>query len=509
MDIRNKKSILDLFEETVQKFPERISAIDPEKKITWNELKSKAMCAANVILAKVHPKESGYPIAVYSEKSVDLLSTILGINYAGGFYTYLNPEQPADRLKKILTVLEPKAVIVEDALLEQFQNVDYPCEVISFSMMQAKRGVDKTGDVREKINRETPLYGVFTSGSTGVPKCVLVSHGAAMDFINHFVDIFEFTEQDVIGNQAPFDFDVSIKDIVTAYFTGAALVLIPRGYFSTPPRLLDYICDNHVTNLTWAVSALCIISGLKGFAYRVPKEVKRVMFSGEVMPMKHLMIWQEQLPGATFVNLYGPSEITCNCTYFTLNRTYEKDEKLPLGKVFPGRRVVLLDEKNQVITKPNIPGELCVTGESIAIGYYHNEEQTQKHFVTFEEEDGTRVRMYRTGDMAMMEADGEMYFAGRKDFQIKHMGHRIELEEIERSINAVEGVERCICTYDGEKKRLSSYYTGTIEKKELHLFLKEKLPVYMVPSKFQHVKTFILNKNGKIDRKVLDELEVI
>jgi acyl-coenzyme A synthetase/AMP-(fatty) acid ligase len=117
--------------------------------------------------------------------------------------------------------------------------------------------------------------------------------------------------------------------------------------------------------------------------------------------------------------------------------------------------------------------------------------------------------MYKTGDMAEIQEDGEMYFAGRKDFQIKHMGHRIELEEIERGINAVDGVERSICTYDADKKRITAFYTGAMEKKELHLKLKEKLPVYMVPNRFSHVREFRLNKNGKIDRKVLNELEVI
>jgi len=182
-----------------------------------------------------------------------------------------------------------------------------------------------------------------------------------------------------------------------------------------------------------------------------------------------------------------------------LERKYEKDERLPLGKVFEGREVRLLDENDKVITESNITGEICVTGESLAIGYYHNEEQTKAHFVNYTEADGRVVRMYRTGDMATIEEDGQMYFAGRKDFQIKHMGHRIELEEI----------ERCICTYDAAKKRITAYYTGSMEKKELHLKLKEKLPVYMVPNRFNHVKEFILNKNGKVDRKVLSDLEVI
>ena len=361
--------------------------------------------------------------------------------------------------------------------------------------------------IRREIRNTDPLYGIFTSGSTGTPKCVLVEQQSVMDFIRHFVEIFEFTEEDIIGNQAPFDFDVSVKDIYSAWMTGASLLLIPREYFSTPPRLLDYICDNHVTNLTWAVSALCIISGLKGFGYRVPTELKRVMFSGEVMPIKQLTIWQENLPETKFVNLYGPSEITCNCTYFPIERRYGKEEKLPLGKVFPGRTVILLDEEDRPVEAAGVPGEICVMGESLAREYYHNPEQTAKHFVRYVEKDGTTRRMYRTGDLAVLDENGEMVFAGRKDFQIKHMGHRIELEEIELQMNALEGVRQSCCSYDAKRSRLSAYYTGDEAASEVHRQLKEKLPAYMVPWKFHHVKEFRLNKNGKIDRKVLTELE--
>jgi non-ribosomal peptide synthetase component F len=258
MNMTEFKSVLDVVEHTAERFPERVAAIDPEGQITWSSLVQEAKLIANRILSEVGLQEEGYPVAVFSEKSIHLLESILGINYAGAFYTYINPEQPADRIAKILEVLEPKAVLVEDGLLERFAEVEAEIPVIPFSDMKMEG--ELVEQERAYVNRETPLYGIFTSGSTGTPKCVLIAHGSAMDFISHFVETFGFTESDVIGNQAPFDFDVSIKDIVTAYFTGASLVLIPREYFSTPARLLDYICDNHVTNLTWAVSALCIIS---------------------------------------------------------------------------------------------------------------------------------------------------------------------------------------------------------------------------------------------------------
>ena len=199
---------------------------------------------------------------------------------------------------------------------------------------------------RRKAGSSTDiLYGIFTSGSTGTPKGIVVSHKAVIDFITHFTEIFGINEEDRIGNQAPFDFDVSVKDIYSAVMTGAALVLIPRQMFSVPAALLDYLCEKKTTVLIWAVSALTMISALGGLKYRIPSDVRKVMFSGEVMPGGQLALWQQALPGAEFVNLYGPTEITCNCTYFSVKKICGEEEKLPIGKAFPGRKVFLLTEE--------------------------------------------------------------------------------------------------------------------------------------------------------------------
>ncbi len=486
--------------------------------------------------------ETGQPVAIFSDKNCSELTALLAVIYAGGFYVCINPEQTESRIASILAVLEPKLVIASDAYMERLKTTGYDGETLSLDGLMETLGSEPTAEsdmaflreVRQMIRSDNPLYGIFTSGSTGTPKCVLVEQQAVINFIGRFVTIFDFDAEDVIGNQAPFDFDVSVKDIYSALFTGASLVLIPREYFSTPPRLLDYICDNHVTSLTWAVSALCIVSGLKGFGYRVPTAVRRVLFSGEVMPIRQLCIWQENLPDAEFVNLYGPSEITCNCMYYRVQRRFNRDEKLPLGKVFPGRQVLLLDEENRPVTTPGEPGEICVLGESLARGYYHNPEQTAAHFVWYpgestgitecaekagSSEDAAisenmaehngRKRMYRTGDLAVLDEQGQMFFAGRKDFQIKHMGHRIELEEIELQMNALDGVTRSCCAYDSKRSRLTAYYTGEAERESVHRRLKEKLPAYMIPWKFIHVREFRLNKNGKIDHRLLPELEVL
>ncbi|MDD5922471.1 MAG: AMP-binding protein [Eubacteriales bacterium] len=534
--MKDQNSILDALEKTGLRHKDKIAVKDPEAGYTWSELIVRSKRAGKCIAAAANGRIR-FPAAILADKSADLLSAMTGVIYAGGFYAVINPEQPAKRIEKILETLSPEVMIAESKYQEKLLEAGYSGRIYDLELLfsedkedsdasspeaqeETKSCPDAPGEakayprasekvmagIRENLSRESPLYGIFTSGSTGNPKCVLVSHGAVIDFIGHFAELFDFRSDDVIASQAPFDFDVSIKDIFTAFFTGASLLLIPREYFSTAKTLMDYLCDNHATSLTWAVSALCIISGLHCFSYRVPDRLRRVMFSGEVMPVKQLNIWMDHVKNARFVNLYGPSEITCNCMYYEVKRSFATDGKLPLGKEFPGRTVLLLDEGGNVIHEKNQPGEICVMGESLALGYYGNPEETARHFVRFGPEG---QRMYRTGDLAYYGDDGEMYFAGRKDFQIKHMGHRIELEEIERSIDSAEGVERCLSTFDQKKNRIYLYYKGEIDKKTLHRKAKELLPLYMVPNKFIHVKDFLLNKNGKTDRKALPTLEEV
>ena len=313
-----------------------------------------------------------------------------------------------------------------------------------------------------------PLYINFTSGSTGVPKGVTVSHRSVLDFIPQFAEIFGITQNDILGNQAPFDFDVSVKDLYTALYTGAKVQIIPRAYFSQPTKLMDYLADHEVTILVWAVSAMCFVSIMNGFSYRIPSHVRQVLFSGEVMPIKHLMKWKSALPHARFVNLYGPTEITCNCTYAILpDRDFAPDEALPIGRAFPNEKVFLLDENDALVTVPGQAGEICVSGTALALGYYADPVRTAQAFTQNPLNTNWYERIYRTGDLARYDESGSLYYIGRRDFQIKHMGHRVELGEIEAAAMRCDAVTRACCTFDAERQRLHLFYTGSCEKAAL------------------------------------------
>ena len=445
------------------------------------------------------------PVPIYMEKGISALEVFMGTLYAGGFYSLLNTGLPKMRLNQIIDVLGVDYVVTDkehlDSAMDYFQDKKL---ILYEDLINTDIDEEKLLDVRGKKLDIDPVYANFTSGSTGVPKGVVVGNRSIIDFIDTFVETFGINESDIIANQAPFDFDVSVKDIYPALKTGATLVIVPKELFSRPAELLDFLVSHKVTTMTWAVSALCLISTFHGLDYKVPETVKRIMFSGEVMPMKHLNEWMKHLPNTTFVNLYGPTEITCNCTYHIIDRNREY-EKIPVGNPFNNEDVFLLDENNKLVTKDGEKGEICVRGSALALGYFKNKEQTDKAFVRNPLNDKYIEYIYRTGDLGYYE-NKELYFGGRKDFQIKYMGHRIELEEIDKAIGSFQNVERVCSIFKEEKSKLYAFYIGDIEVKELHEKLSKELPFFMIPSKFIKIEDMPLTKNGKIDRKKLGEL---
>lgn len=508
------KNVLEMLEYSAHRFPDKTAFKDPDKSISFEDLKDISKRVATLFLdgSVCEPVKAGSPVAFYMEKSVDALCIMFGAVYAGGFYSFIDVRQPSARAMDVLDILEPVILVTDGKNLNGAKELaeDYRGRITLFEAdellrkaAQTKIGDEFLSGARDSFYDMLPLYVNFTSGSTGTPKGVAVSHRSVIDFIEVFTKTFEIGEEDILANQAPFDFDVSVKDIYSGLFTGAQVLLVPRDYFSNPSVLMDYIGDNNVTVLIWAVSALCFVSIMNGLDYRIPETVKKIMFSGEVMPVKQLKKWKKYLPDATYVNLYGPTEITCNCTYHILDREYERDGDIPAGIPFENEKVFLLDDEDAEVTKAGREGEICVSGTCLALGYYKDRERTDAVFTQNPVNNCFYERIYRTGDIGKYDEDGKLIYVSRKDHQIKHMGQRIELGEIEASGSAVDGVTRTCCLYDEKKKRIVLFYTGDADKDTVHEGLLKRLPQFMMPGKTVQLDEFPLNKNGKIDRNLL------
>lgn len=537
----NMNNILKMLEQSAIEYPDKVAFCDPTKSVTFKELETLSKKVAAYLFSSYQKcfNNNAAPLTFFMEKSVDATIAMFGGVYLNAFYSFVDIRQTRERVRGIIDTLESTVIITDSENYDNLKaylcneetdandtNIDSSAKssnngsvkVDAISIILIDEVIDKASKIeidetlitkkRNEFIDITPLYVNFTSGSTGMPKGVAVGHLSVCDFIEEFTEAFGIDNTDILANQAPYDFDVSVKDIYSGLHAGATVTLIPREYFSNPTVLMDYLCEKQVTNLTWAVSALCFLSIMNALEYKCPDSIRRILFSGETMPVKQLNKIKKYIPNAMYVNLYGPTEITCNCTYHILEREYDKTENIPIGIPFKNEKVFLLDENDKLICMDDTDseGEICVAGTCLALGYYKDPEKTAQCFVKNPLNDKFNETIYRTGDLGRYDNDGNLIYTSRKDFQIKHMGQRIELGDIEACAESIDSVDRGLCLYDHKKKKIVLFVISTLDKDAINELLKDKLPSFMLPNKTIILKEFPLNKNGKIDRNKLSEL---
>lgn len=493
------KNILECIERAAHFSPEKTAFTDDKHSVSYKALLEKSKSIGTALLSL---KAQNKPIAVFIDKSVETLTAFFGVVYSGNFYVVIDTHMPSDRINTIFKTLSPVAVLTDEQELEKARELDFHGEI--FTVEQASEccaNEEKLQEIRQNMIDTDPLYALFTSGSTGVPKGVVISHRNVLAYSDWVVKTFQITGETVFGNQTPFYFSMSVTDVFSTIRAGATLHIIPKTLFSFPIKLLEYLRDKKVNTIYWVPSALCIVANWKALDYVEVPDLKKVLFAGEVMPTKQLNMLMEKLPGVLFANLYGPTETTDICTYYTVNRKFSDDEPLPIGNACNNCDVfVLKDDGTQAPAGEE--GELCVRGSFLALGYYNNPDQTKKAFVQNPLNTCYPEVVYKTGDIVKYNEHGELIYVTRKDFQIKHMGYRIELGEIETAVNAVDGLSGCCCVYDNKKEKLVLVYTGEhIDDKYLMEHISKRLPDYMRPNKLIKVAQMPHNANGKIDRK--------
>ena len=493
-------NILEYLEKTVKEVPDKTAFKGGGTEYTFRQLVDVSRSIGTVLAARDVRKK---PVAVYMKKHPDMIVSFFGVLQAGAFYIPIDEEMPAHRIQYILESIAPEVVICDDSTLENAKKLCTRSEVLYFKDICGLPADDAVlAEIRSRALDIDPMYVVFTSGSTGTPKGVTACHRSVIDYVETLSETLGFSRDTVFGNQAPLYFDAHLKDVYPTLKFGSTTCLIPKELFMFPVKLMEFLNENRVNTICWVVSALSMVSAFGTFKTIKPEYVHTVAFGGEVFQIKQFNAWREALPNASFTNLYGPTEATGFSCWYKVDREFVPGEVIPIGRPFRNTEVLLIKEDGTE-AKDGEPGEMCIRGTAVTLGYFRNPEKTAESFVQNPLNDSWPEIIYKTGDIAMKNERGELVFLSRKDYQIKHMGHRIELGEIEAIVSNLDAIKSVCCIFDDERKKIVLYYTGDIEKGELSAKLKELMPRYMLPNSLIPLDTMPFTATGKIDRNLL------
>lgn len=496
-------NVMEYLEKTVTRVPEKTAFADDNTALTFAEVYSHSRAIGSLLSSRGIYRE---PVVVFMEKQPKMISAFFGCIYGGCYYVPIDAEMPKFRIELIFKNLNSRAIICDSHCKELLAEYEFNGEIFLYDEI-CGYPADETAlaVIRDRQLDTDPIYIVFTSGSTGIPKGVVACHRSVIDYIENLSDVLGFNADTRFGNQTPLYFDACLKELYPTLKFGATTFLIPKQLFMFPIKLVEYLNEHRINTVCWVVSALTMISAFRTFEKVVPEHLHTIAFGSEVFPIKQFNRWREAVPNASFTNLYGPTEATGMCCYYKVDRDFELDEVIPIGRPFHNTEILLIKDDGTTADKGEV-GEICVRGTSLTLGYFNNPEKTAEAFVQNPLNKSYPELIYKTGDLGKYNERDELIFVSRKDYQIKHMGHRIELGEIEVNVNLISGVNMAGCIYDKVKGKIILFYTGELPSSELVAILKDKLPRYMIPNKVERLEAMPFTANGKLDRIALKKI---
>ncbi|EOM9846980.1 amino acid adenylation domain-containing protein, partial [Campylobacter upsaliensis] len=438
----------DFLQKSVKKFPHKTLFKEMGGvSITYKEFDDLSQKVATKLLNTLAKEPIQSPILIILPKSINTLISFFGVAKSGNFYTLLDEKMPLERIEKIIKVLKPKAFITSKSLNLK---LDLPT-LYTEDFESYERDEEALIKARLKHIDTNLLYVFFTSGSTGLPKGVSISHKSVIDYAFWVSEEFELDENEIIANQAPLYFDNSILDIFPTIKEGGSVHLVPNSLFAFPLKVLEYLENEGVNTIFWVPSVLIYFANTQALEKFKLEKLKKVLFCGEIMPNKQLNYWRTHLPHTLFANLYGPTEITDVCCFYKVDREFKDDELLPIGKACKNTELLVFDENKNFIDEAGKKGELYVRGTSLSLGYYNDIEKTKAAFIQNPLHHNYLDLLYKTGDIVAYNEFGELLCYGRLDNQIKFKGHRIELGEIEAVLNSHEKIKNSACIFKDDK----------------------------------------------------------
>lgn len=500
-------NLLQYFENTVALNPDKVAVKEGVNFIDFKSLQFRSKTIASIIKDNTNGKLNS-PVAVFLPKTIECVVADIACTYSGNAYMNLDIKAPTARISNIINLVEPIAIITTTKFLSLLPEITNNASIINIDEIDfsnINNDYNLLDGLLDNIIDTDPYCIINTSGSTGTPKGVVLNHKSFIDFTEWAIEKFNFDENEIIGSLSPQVFDIYSFELCLLMSKSSTIILIPESLAAFPIKILGVIKIEKASFLFWVPTIMVNIANMNLLNEIGLPELKTIWFAGEVFPTKQFNYWKDRISHALFVNLYGPIEITLDCTYFIVDRDIPDDEPLPIGIPCRNTSVLILNERDEQVNNGE-EGELCIRGTSLAMGYYNNLEKTNAAFVQNPLNKNYPEIIYRTGDIVCKNHRGEILFKGRKDTLIKHLGYRIELGEIEHVIvNVLQVVKNCCVVYNIEKKEITAIYEASedIEDSYQRKRLLEHFPKYMVPSKFIRMNELPRNTNGKIDRLAL------
>lgn len=518
-----------LLQRSAEHYPDNIAVIFKDKAVTYSELER----LSNGVAGSLQQLgiRTGDRVGIMLSKSIEQIVALFGILKAGAVYVPIDPAAPIGRVAYMIRHCGVECLITTPGNLKALSGsedginistvllIGKDAVVVTHGTIVNKRlslDVEAAGDhggfQTVEMSDSSPAYILHTSGSTGNPKGVAISHLNALTFIDMAADYFNVTASDRFGSHAPLHFDLSVFDIFVAIKQGAAIVLLPEMLSTFPVKLAEYIEKERITVWNSVSSVLTLLAEKGVLKSRNLDSLRLVHFSGDIMPVKYLRLLAKRMKNAAFYNIYGQTEANSSLCYPITEIPDDDSWRIPIGKPFPNFDVFALNEKRQVVSRPGDEGELYVSSSTVAYGYWNDREMSNEKFVPDPRYPFLDKIVYKTGDLVRIDEDGNYLFSGRKDHMVKSRGYRIELAEIETVLSGHPEVVAAVAIPipdDLVGNRIFAVIAAvsgcTLGTEELVRYCTPRLPKYMVPETMLFMDALPLTSSGKVDRKKLGE----
>jgi amino acid adenylation domain-containing protein len=519
-----------LLSESAANYPDHAAILYKNEKITYLQLDQESDQLAQGLL-RIGIKK-GDRVGIYMNRGISAVTSVFGILKAGATYVPIDPMCPSMRFRYMVNKCNIQFLITLEEKLASIQEIaDQNSPVKTVIVMNGLKAGTRSLNSLEWIDwprvrsgsteGKRPLSGIdrdsayilFTSGSTGNPKGVVLSHLNSLTFINAAYDFFQITPTDIFSNICPLHFDMSVFDLFVAFKAGATVVIIPESTVIFPAKLAEVIEHEKISVWNSVPSALSLLSTYRNLSNHDLTSLRYILFAGEKFPLRFLRHLRDLLPGARFCNMYGQTEANTSTYYWVDEIPADDTASLPIGSPLPNFEVFALNETGEQVDQPGQMGEFYVRSSTVALGYWGEPEKTSKAFIRNPLRPDQDEKIYKTGDLVQLNHDGTYLFLGRKDHMIKSRGYRIEIGEIEAVLLNHPEIENAVIIPipdDLIGQAIAAVIVprakSPIGKEEILRFCSNRLPKYMIPEIWEFRNSLPMTSSGKIDRNGLGQM---